>query len=180
MIFGNPYTFAIWTDYVPQWGESYKNGLFYFIVNGNLYPGDVRTSTLTSDLYEIIDDECALVSLPQNEEIFSLSTNDAFNRLYNMAYPEPSEEDDYPKQIFDYCISPPNISGFGGCFFAVANDTSLRIIGGVTEYLDKDTNEGKNVWRSISQPLIEDVVITRSDINQIMASVKEYARSHLE
>ncbi|WP_309297156.1 Imm42 family immunity protein, partial [Enterobacter hormaechei] len=41
MIFGNPYRFAIWTDYIPQWGESYKNGLFHLIINGNLYPHNI-------------------------------------------------------------------------------------------------------------------------------------------
>lgn len=180
MIFGNPYRFAIWTDYVPQWGESYKNGLFYFIINGNFYPGDVRTSTLSSDLYEIIDSDCALMSHPQNNAIFSLSTDDAFNRLYDMAYPEPSEEDEYPEQIFDYCISPPNISSFGGYFFAVANDTSLRIIGGVVEHLVKYADEGKNVWENVNQPLIEDITISRDEINEIMAEVKEYASSLLK
>jgi hypothetical protein len=62
-------------------GRVHKNGLFYFIINGNFYPGDVRTSTLSSDLYEIIDSDCALISHPQNNAIFSLSTDDAFNRI---------------------------------------------------------------------------------------------------
>jgi gamma-glutamyltranspeptidase len=97
-----------------------------------------------------------------------------------MAYPEPSEEDEYPEQIFDYCISPPNISSFGGYFFAVANDTSLRIIGGVVEHLVKYADEGKNVWENVNQPLIEDITISRDEINEIMAEVKEYASSLLK
>lgn len=40
MIFGNPYHFAIWTELVPQWSESYKNGLFHLVINGSLYPDD--------------------------------------------------------------------------------------------------------------------------------------------
>lgn len=28
MIFGDPYRFAIWIEYVPQWGDSIKNGFF--------------------------------------------------------------------------------------------------------------------------------------------------------
>lgn len=180
MIFGNPYKFAIWTDYVPQWGDSYKNGLFYFIVNGNLYPNDVRTSTLSSDLCEIISNDCALISHPQNEEIFSLSTADAFSRLYCMAYPESTENDEYPDQVFDYCIAPPNISDFGGCFFAVANETSLRVIGGITERLVKNISEERSIWESVNQPFIEDVIVSRDEINKIMVNVKEYASSLLK
>lgn len=179
MIFGNPYNFAIWTEHVPQWGEHYKNGLFYLVINGNLYPGDVRTSTLSSDLYEIIDNDCALISQPQNEEIFSLSTENAFKCLFDLAYPEASEDNEYPVQKFDYCITSPNISSFGGYFFAVANDTSLRIIGGVTERLVKNGIEERNIWKKINKPLLEDIFISKNEINEIMVRVKEYADSLL-
>ncbi|WP_166873345.1 immunity 42 family protein [Enterobacter sp. Ap-1006] len=180
MIFGDPYRFAIWTEYVPQWGGAIKNGLFYLVINGNLYPGDVRTSTLFSDLYEIIANDCALISHPQNKDIFSLPTEDAFKNLFRLAYPEPSEEDEYPEQVFDYCITSPNVSEFGGCFFAVANDVSLRIIGGITEHLVKDESEGRNIWESIAKPLLEDVTISINEINEIMFNVKEYADSLLK
>lgn len=180
MIFGNPYHFAIWTEFVPQWSESYKNGLFHLVINGNLYPDDIRTSTLSSDLYDITDRDCALISQPQNDEIFNLSTEDAFKRLFDLAYPEPSEQDEYPDQVFDYCITSPNISSRGGCFFAVANDISLRIIGGNIQRLVKDESEEKNVWEYIKKPLLQDVTILKNDINEIMDNVREYADSLLK
>lgn len=179
MIFGDPYRFAIWVEYVPQWGDSYKNGLLYFVINGVLHPGDVRTSTLLSDLNEIIDEKCALIAHPKNEMIFNLTKKDAFNQLYTMAYPKSDEDDEYPEQVFDYSITPPNISEFGGCFFAVANDTSLRIIGGVTERLVKSTNEGENTWEYIPEPSLEDVTISINEINEIINSLREYVDSIL-
>lgn len=117
MIFDNPYHFAIWKEFVPQQSESYKNGLFHFIINGNLYPDDIRTSTLSSDLNEITDNDCALISQPQNNEIFNLPTEIAFKCLFDLTYPESSEKDEYPEQIFDYCITSSNVSSRGGCFF---------------------------------------------------------------
>ncbi|MEB6380842.1 immunity 42 family protein [Leclercia adecarboxylata] len=177
MIFGNPYHFAIWTEFVPQWSESYKNGLFHLIINGKLYPDDIRTSTLSSDLYEITDSDCALISQPQNDEIFYLSTETAFKRLFDLAYPQPSEQDEYPEQIFDYCIISSNISSRGGCFFAVSNDTSLRIIGGMIQHLVKDESEDKNVWEYIKKPLLQDVIILKHDLNEIMINVRQYADS---
>lgn len=177
MIFGNPYRFAIWADYVPHWGESYKNGLFYLIINGNLYPKDIRTSTLSSDLYEITDDNCALVSHPKNYDIFSLPTKSAFKRLSDLAYPKSTKEDEYPEQIFDYCITAPNVNNSGGCFFAVANDKSLRIIGGVTERLVVDSSKEKNVWECIDRPKLEDITLSRYEINEIIINIKKYKSS---
>lgn len=180
MIFGNPYRFAVWTEYIPQWSESYKNGLFYLIINGNLYPGDIRTSTLSSDLYEIIDDDCALISHPENEAIFNLSTEDAFKHLFDLAYPESSEDNEYPDQLLDYCITCPNITDFGGCFFAVADKRSLRILGGVTEHLVKDESQERNIWQRIDKPLIEDITLPKDEIKKIMGNVREYAISLLK
>ncbi len=180
MIFGNPYQFAIWTELVPQWSESYKNGLFHLIINGNLYPDDIRTSTLSSDLYEINDSDCALISQPQNNEIFYLSTEIAFKRLYDLAYPESSEEDEYPEQVFDYCITSSNISSRGGCFFAVSNDISLRIIGGIIQHLVKDESEDKDVWKYIKKPLLQDITILKHDLNEIMMNVRKYTDSLLK
>ena len=177
MVFGNPYHFAIWTDFVPQWSDLYKNGLFYLIINGKLYPDDIRTSTLSSDLYEITDSDCALISQPQNDEIFYLPTEVAFKRLFNLTYPKPTEQDEYPEQIFDYCITSSNISSRGGCFFAVSNDMSLRVIGGVIQQLVKDESEEKNIWKYIEEPFLQDITILKHDLNEIMSNVREYADS---
>lgn len=180
MIFGNPYHFAIWTELVPHWSDTFKNGLFHLIIKGNLYPDHIRTSTLSNDLYEIIDGDCALISQPQNYEIFDLPTEIAFKRLFDLAYPEPSEQDEYPEQIFDYCITSSNISSCGGCFFAVSNDISLRIIGGVIQHLVKDESEDKNVWEYIKKPLLQDITISKHDLNEIMLNVRQYAYSILK
>lgn len=179
MIFGNPYHFAIWTDFVPEWSELYKNGLFHLIINGKLYPDDIKTSTLFSDLYEITDSDCALISQPQNDEIFYLPTEIAFKRLFDLTYPEPSEQEEYPEQIFDYCITSSNISSCGGIFFAVSNDISLRVIGGVIQQLVKDENEEKNVWEYIKKPSLQDIIILKHDLNEIMNNVRRYADSLL-
>lgn len=175
MIFGDPYRFAIWAEYVSQWSDSYKNGLFYLIVNGNLYPADIRTSTLSADLYEITDEDCALVPFPENRDIFTLPTKEAFDTLFNLACPEPSDEDEYPDQVFDYCIKSSNVSSFGGCFFAVANDSSMRIIGGQTEHLIKDEGAEKNTWKYVANPIIEDVILPKDEIKEIIMQVKGYA-----
>lgn len=180
MIFGDPHRFAIWIEYIPQWSDAYKNGIFSLIINGNMYPDNINVSTLSADLYEIIDNDCSLVSQPQNKSIFGLPTIEAFNSLFNLAYPEPSEEDEYPEQNFDYCITSSNISDFGACFFAIANEDSVRLIGGKTERLVKNESEDKNYWENIKSPVIEDITLSKNEINKIINEVKEYSKSILK
>lgn len=174
MIFGDPYRFAVWVEPVSQWSGSYTNGLFHLIVNGKMYPNDIRTSTLSSDLSEIADSACALVSQPFNGDIFSLPTSKAFNNLYGLAYPEPSESDEYPDQVFDYCVTSSNVSEFGAYFFAVADEKTVRIIGGKTEKLVKDEKEERNVWQKIDSPVIEDVIISKDEMNEIILKIRNY------
>ncbi|HGJ5875057.1 immunity 42 family protein [Arsenophonus apicola] len=178
MIFGDPHRFAIWVEYVPQWSDSYRNGLFCLIINGNMYPDNIRVSTLSVDLYEIIDNDCALVSQPKNESIFGLSKKDAFNRLFKLVYPEPSEEDEYPEQDFDYCVMSSNVSDSGCCFFVVADEYLVRIIGGKTEQLVE--SEDGNYWEHIEQPIIEDVILSKDEINKIINDVRDYSLTTLK
>lgn len=65
-------------------------------------------------------------------------------------------------------------------FFAVSNDVSLRIIGGVIQQLMKGEDEGKNVWEYINKPLLHDVTILKQDLNVIMRNVRLYADSLLK
>lgn len=177
MIFGDPYRFAIWVEYLPQWGEAFKNGLFNLMVNGNLYPNDIRTATLSTDLFEIIDNECALISLPENKDVFDMSVENAFDFLLKLAYPESTEENEYPDQILDYSILSSNISGYGAHFFAVANKNAVRIIGGKTEYLIQESSKKINVWEDIKNPLLEDIILPKDEINKIMNDLKKYTHS---
>lgn len=173
MIFGDPYRFAIWLESIPQWSDSYKNGFFYFFVNGNMYPEDVRTSTLDVDFYDVIDEKNALISLPCNDEIFNAPTNEAFDALFKLAYPESTQDDEYPEQVFDFCASPTIIHDSGAYFFAVSNESSVRIVGGkITKLVDGDNGR---VWENIERPLIEDITIPKNEISEIITSLKKYS-----
>ena len=160
MIFGDPYRFAIWIEYVPQWGDSIKNGFFYLFLNGSMYPNDIRTSTLFVD------------------EIFNASTDKAFEYLYKMAYPQPTPEDEYPDGICKFNASPTIILESGACIFAVSNKNCVRILGGkVSELVDHGE---RRVWQDIKKPVIEDITIEKVEIIKIISSFKEYTTSLLQ
>ncbi|KFK97739.1 MULTISPECIES: immunity 42 family protein [unclassified Serratia (in: enterobacteria)] len=175
MIFGDPYRFAIWVECIPQWSESYKNGFFYFFVNGNMYPNDIRTATLDVDFNDVIDDANALIALPCNDEIFNASTNDAFNTLFKLAYPESTQDDEYPEQVLDFLASTTIINESGAYFFAISNKNSVRVIGGkISKLVD---GGDRNIWENIERPLIEDIIIPKNEIDEIISKLKEYSAS---
>jgi len=171
MIIGDPYRFAIWVELIPQWSENHKNGLFYFFVNGNMYPDDIRTSTLSVDFHDVIDEENALISLPCDDDFFNAPSNEAFQTLYKLAYPESTQEDEYPEQVFDFCASPTIINESGALFFAVASESAVRIIGGkITTLVDADD---RKIWKDISNPHIESVILKKKELDEIINRLKE-------
>jgi len=173
MIFGDPYRFAIWIECIPQWSESHKNGFFYFFINGHMYPEDIRTSTLYVDVYDVIDEKNALRSFPCNDKIFKAPAIEAFNALFKLTYPESTQDDEYPEQVFDFCASPTIVNDSGAYFFAIANEISVRIVGGkITKLVD---GVGGRVWEDIDQPLIEDITIPKNEINEIITSLNRYS-----
>jgi len=177
MIFGDPYRFAIWVELIPEWSQTHKNGFFYFFVNGSMYPDDIRTSTLSVDFNDVIDERNALISLPYDDCFFKASANEAFQTIFKLAYPEPSQDDEYPEQVFDYFASPTIINDSGAHFFAIANEDSVRIIGGkISNLVDADDHR---VWEDIRDPKIEDVVIHKNELNEILNGLRGYITSIL-
>lgn len=178
MLFGDPYRFAIWIEHVPQWGDSIKNGFFYFFLNGNMYPNDIRTSTLFVDYDDVIDSENALVAMPYDDKIFNAPTDEAFKSLYEMTYPQPTPEDEYPEGIYKFKASPTIISESGAYFFAVSDKDTVRILGGkVSELVDCGETR---IWQDIKHPVIEDIILEKKEINEIISRFSEYTASLLQ
>ncbi|CAK6489256.1 hypothetical protein PANNVG_00507 [Pantoea sp. Nvir] len=178
MLFGDPYRFAIWIEHVPQWGDSIKNGFFYFFLNGNMYPNDIRTSTLFVDYDDVIDSENALVAMPYDDKIFNAPTTEAFKSLFEMTYPQPTPEDEYPEGICKFKASPTIILESGAYFFAVSDKDSVRILGGKVSEL-VDCGEIR-IWQDIKHPVIEDITLEKKEINEIISRFSEYSASLLQ
>lgn len=58
-------------------------------------------------------------------------------------------------------------------FFAVSNKNFVRILGGKVTDLVRG-NDGVN-WEDIESPFIEDIVIPKDEVNEIIARLKEYS-----
>lgn len=179
MVFGDPYRFAIWVDSVSEWGESFPNGLLYILINGKMFPDEIRTSTLSVDAFELINESNPLVSLPVNAEIFNLSASEAFISLMSLAYPEPLNDDDYPDQIFDYCINSSDVNLSGMRLFAVSDGLNTKIFGAKTDELLPVAGTERNEWKKIENVLVEETIISNNEIVKIINAFREYVATIL-
>ena len=129
MIAGDPYKFAIITEFISNWNvdNSWQNGMILFSINGKLLLNEIRTSTLEVDLYELIDNLKRLeTNIPINSHIYKMEKYSAFIEMYNIAFPP-----DYNiPNNYMYRISTSILEDDNYYIFAVANYDSIRILGG--------------------------------------------------
>ena len=56
MLIGNPDKFAFLLEIVPEWSDdTFINGMLYVFINGAQYPKTLRTTTLSDDIYYLVD-----------------------------------------------------------------------------------------------------------------------------
>ena len=105
MIFGNPYEFAVLIEYVPEWStETFRYGLFHFMLDGKMFPDELVTSTLDVDLRDFLG-YSALVSPPENCEIFKMSKEEAFNLMFYQKAVRNFPEEIYNVNMYSFIFS---------------------------------------------------------------------------
>ncbi|WP_081089620.1 immunity 42 family protein [Achromobacter xylosoxidans] len=176
MIFGNPYEFAVLIEYVPEWStETFRHGLFHFMLDGKMFPEELVTSTLGVDLRDFLEDS-ALVSLPENCEIFNMSKEDAFNLMLGLAYPDYRDDIDDPNDFdnfYLYQASTTNIQDSGSYVFCVRCDDIVRIVGAKKQRLLPGPDD-RNFWEMIPNPEVVEVFMSVDAVKEIVRKVREY------
>ena len=55
MLLGDPYRFAFLIERIPEWEKTgWKNGIMFVIINDDVYPKYVRTTTFNSEMPDIL------------------------------------------------------------------------------------------------------------------------------
>ncbi|MCK6938345.1 immunity 42 family protein [Enterobacter roggenkampii] len=175
MIFGDPYRFAIWVEFIPEWNDTFMNGFFYIFINGEMYPDDIRTSTLSVDICDILDDKNPLISFPANKKVFDMDPAKAFAELMDLAHPESTDENEYPEQNFDFSILTSNINSSGMTLFAVSDSSNIKILGAKTDKLVKEEGCDRYYWIKNEEIHVKEVVISNHEVKNIIEKLKEYA-----
>lgn len=152
MILGDPYKFAIIIKVVEEWNvdETFCNGILLFCVNGNIFPQEVLTATLNSEIKPMKEN---LKKIAISNEIFNLEKEEAFKKIYNMTFPEDFNVDN----DYQFDITPLSFADDNCYIFAVSNDTRIRILAAKLKYAVE-----------ISKHLLEN-----ADIEETFLSVQE-------
>lgn len=179
MIFGDPYKFSILAEVVPEWSDStYKNGMFHFFVDGKMFPDEIVTATLGVDLPHLLGDS-ALVTLPENYEIFHLNKSDAFSFMWRLTYPDfdaDAEGSEFVNNSYLYRASTPNIDDWSMTVFCVRNNDECRILGAKTAELVRG-EDGINTWVDISKIEIYEAFVSVSYVEDIVRKIRAYSES---
>lgn len=87
MILGDPYKFAIIIKIIKEWniGEAFGNGVLLFCVDGSIFPKEIFTASLNSEINPLKE---KLKNIAANNEIFKMEKKAAFKKIYNITFPE--------------------------------------------------------------------------------------------
>ena len=163
MLLGNPYKFALFIQTVKEWNidEVFCNGVLLFFINGNIYPKEILTSTLSCEI-NILNEKFKNIAF--NEEIFYKEKEKAFKQIYNITFPEDiSLNNDYQ---FD--ITPLSFSDEDYYIFAVSNNIQIRILAAKLEYIKENS---RHILENI---IIDETFISINDMKEISNKLNKY------
>ena len=179
MIIGDPYKFAFIIDLVPYWNEQYntKNGIFFFCMEGKLFPKEIDTAALDTDIYYFFEYQpSSLVTLPVNIFLFNMDKITAFKQMHNLSYPEILDLSDVNDIIIyeNHKCSTLTIEDNHYYFYAVSNGNQVRILG--AEIIQK------NIKNEIVYDIFDEVfeiVVSRDYIVDIVSKLKTFCDNNI-
>lgn len=180
MIFGDPYQFAVWVQDIPEWGDdSHRNGLFHFMIDGKIFPECISTASLGAEFNQL-NNSNALITLPENCEIFHKPKEDAFHFMLGLAYPDYRSDfvdgsDDF-ENVFLYKISNLNAQDCGCYIFCVACSGSVRVLGAKVKELVANGDETSG-WVAIPQIKVAETIVPAADIKHIVEQLYDFELS---
>lgn len=177
MVIGDPYKFAVLVQNIPEWGsDSYRNGLFHLIVDGKMFPDELSTATLDVEFGELKNSH-ALISFPENREIFHKKKMDAFEIMLYLAYPNYRDGDGDGRQDlgndFRWKVSGPNAEDQGCHVFCVFCNDEARVLGAKVSDLIAD-KDGARYWVDIPNYDVFEAIVSTAAIKNIMQQLSDY------
>lgn len=132
MLIGNPDKFAFLLEIVPEWSDdTFINGMLYVFINGAQYPKTLRTTTLSDDIYYLVDNS-SFIHPKINDELFSLDAKTLFKKLCEITFPSAMEDNN----DFDYLIPLTELSSEKYQIYIVSSKMSIKIL--VGHYINND------------------------------------------
>lgn len=180
MFFGDPYRFAIFVECIPDWnppGTAFYNGFFYYSINGNFFPQDVRTATLCVDVNTLLDPAHALSTPSLNADVYAMPAPEAFNSLYSLTWPESTAEEEYPEGSNLYRAETENISESGVSVFAVSDGLMVRVLAAKTQRLVPKEQGDRYEWVAERKLTVAEACLPKSELSAILQRIQDYYSS---
>ncbi len=118
MLLGNPYKFAFLIERIPNWEkDSWKNGIMFVMINGDIYPKNVRTTTFNSEIPEILDSDSAFINPIIDKELYEKSDLQIIEFI-----------DDEEKNCHRYFIPFHEINDSGYRLYIISDSCNVKIL----------------------------------------------------
>lgn len=159
MVLGNPFKFAIIADVVKEWSDSFwRNGIFFFCIDGELFPKEIFNITYNSELRQLEEVFQKKLTQPAiNEKLFDMEKGKALVEMFKI-YPIEWNIDDFQY----YYISPITHSDFDYYTFKVSNGERIRIIASKVNYIESESEYDFNNLE------IHETFITNGELEEIL------------
>ena len=119
MLLGNPDKFAFLIERIPDWEkEIWKNGIMFVIINDDIYPKDVRTTTFNSELPEILASDSAFINPVVDKDLYGKSDLQIVSFV----------SDDEKEQYYRYYIPFHEIENSGYRFYLISDGFNVKIL----------------------------------------------------
>lgn len=153
MLIGNPYKFCFLIERIPEWEGSYINGIMFVIVNGELYPKEVRTTTFNSEFPDILRPGSAFINPVNDKKLYDKRESELLSYIADVTYPKNDTVlNDYRFLIFFHEI---NDSGYN--FFILSNGENIKILVGK--------------WKNENIEFVDKVIISMQEYNLIKSQI---------
>ena len=160
MLIGDPDKFAFLIEKVPSWSAGgFVNGLLYVYVNGEMFPKELRTTTLSTDLFMLRG--FAFENLPTDKRLYALSDNELFGELRRLRYSDYFTDDEDADEEYRFDFELPELGDCGYHIFAVSGGENVRVLIGH--------------WSGDEFTLVNSAEITFEEFNKIRDEVTRYS-----
>ncbi|MDM1408404.1 Imm42 family immunity protein [Myroides sp. DF42-4-2] len=165
MVIGDPNKFAIIIDMVPEWNitKSFKMGVFLYVLKANIFPKEIDTVTLSSDLYYFFErTPSALLNIPKDEKLFQMELYEAYKFMLDTFCSASST-----KNNKNFCFTSLSIRDYNYEFFAVSNGVDIRILKGKI-----------GIDYCISE--VEDIILPKEYIDNLVIELRDFYNKNIK
>lgn len=160
MLFGDPEKFALVIEKIPEWSDdTFTNGLLYVFVNGEIFPKELRNTTISTNLCFLMDS--AFVNLTTDRRLYLLPDKELFAKLRALRYPDWFGDGGDKDEDCRFDIDLYELSDAGYDIFAVSDGKGVRVLIGYWE--DSERFE-----------LVNSVEMTIDEFARVSGELSEY------